>query len=233
MTGEPAGGAGAVPGHHVSPRFVLRPDWDPAPTRRGMLRSLAALWMLGLAGAWAAFILLNAIAKPAGFDSNIDEALDDLSAGAQLFLVVIFAPLIEETIYRLPLQRRLQLPLIVLSGVITALFFLSFWFVGLAVALVALLIWAVEPWRSGLERWWADHPAWPVWIFAWVFALTHLVNFEVDWSLAALLAVPFAVGPQLWLGLMFTIARIRYGFLAAVALHAAHNMTVWTVATSV
>ena len=34
-------------------------------------------------------------------------------------------------------------------------------------------------------------------------------------------------------GLMFTIARVRYGFSAAVGLHAVHNLTVWTLATSI
>lgn len=217
----------------VSLAFIARPDWEPASDRRAMVRNLAGLWLIGLAGAWAAFVLLNAIATPAGFENNLEDALDDLENYEQLILVVMFAPLVEEAIYRLPLARRLQLPLLALSGVVTAFFFLSYWILGLIVAAVALLVWAVTPWREAAEAWWATHAQWPIWISAALFALSHLINFDVDWSFVAVLAIPFAVGPQLWLGLMFTIARVRYGWWAAVAVHALHNLTVWSIATAV
>ncbi|MCH1614731.1 MAG: CPBP family glutamic-type intramembrane protease, partial [Acidimicrobiales bacterium] len=81
------------------------------------------------------------------------------------------------------------------------------------------------------ENWWRNNPKWPIWIAVTIFGLVHLVNFEVDWTIGAILAAPFVVSPQLWLGLIFTIGRVRYGWFAGLGLHAAHNLTVWTLST--
>ena len=102
--------------------------------------------------------------------------------------------------------------------------------VGLSVACGALAAWAIPSVRARVEDRWERFPAWPIWGFSVLFALTHLVNFDIEWSVVAVLAIPIAVGPQLWLGLMFSIGRVRYGWWAGLAVHAAHNLTVWSIA---
>jgi len=39
--------------------------------------------------------------------------------------------------------------------------------------------------------------------------------------------------PQIWLGLVFTVARVRFGFWAAIVVHALHNLSVWSLATAI
>jgi hypothetical protein len=219
----------------VGPRQVLAPRWGPAAEPRHPLAAVAFLWLLGLVGAYVAFVFFVLIAVPAGFDSRIDDALDEISVLSQVLLVVVVAPAIEETIFRLPLGRRLHVGLLVLSGGLAALYFVAssvvIVAVGGLVAVAAAATFAVESWRLSAEAWWAEHPGWVVWVSSSLFAVFHLVNFDVEWSLVAVLAVPFAVLPQLWLGLVFSAGRIRYGFWVGLVVHAAHNLTVWSVST--
>ncbi len=78
-------------------------------------------------------------------------------------------------------------------------------------------------------NWWERHPRTPVYASITAFGVYHLSNFEVEWSPLTLAVIPLAVAPQLWLGLTFTIGRVRYGWLAGVILHAAHNATIWSI----
>ena len=84
-------------------------------------------------------------------------------------------------------------------------------------------------WRDGVADWWAAHPRWPVWWSAAAFGLVHLSNYDVAWTVVTVAVAPLVVSPQIWLGLMFTIARVRYGWWAGVGLHAFHNLAVWSV----
>ena len=62
--------------------------------------------------------------------------------------------------------------------------------------------------------------------------MVHLSNYDVTWSFATMAVAPLVVGPQIWLGLMFTIARVRYGWWAGLVLHAFHNLAVWSVSSA-
>ena len=86
-------------------------------------------------------------------------------------------------------------------------------------------------WRDVAAGWWAAHPRWPIWSALAAFGLVHLSNYDVNWSAAAVVVAPLVVSPQLWLGLMFTIARVRYGWWAGLVLHAIHNLAVWGVSS--
>lgn len=222
----------------VGPRYIRAPDWDEAaePGRRP-IASLFMWWLVGLVGAYLAGSMLQVLAEPAGYHSNIEDALDELDVLVQFLLLVVLAPIVEETIFRLPLRPRLQLRLLVLSGLLAAFYFLgASWIIvgiGLSLAVAAAALMNREPAATRFATWWGASARWPVWTSAWLFALMHLLNYDVDWSIVAVLAVPLVVSPQLWLGLMFTIARVRLGWWAGVVVHAAHNLTVWSIALAV
>ncbi|WP_419841359.1 hypothetical protein [Candidatus Poriferisodalis sp.] len=84
-------------------------------------------------------------------------------------------------------------------------------------------------WHDCVTSWWAAHPRWPICISIAAFGTVHVSNFDVTWSAAAVMAMPLVVSPQLWLGLMFTIARVRFGWSAGLVLHACHNLAVWSI----
>lgn len=201
---------------------------------RRAVRGVALLLALGLVGAFLVS-LLGPIAIWAGFENTLAQTLDDFSVFGQLCLVVLVAPLWEELLYRLVLKSCLQLWLLTLAGI--ALAMVHSWWLLIPTAVVAL-VWVIQCFSGnsradGFVSWWEQHPRWPVYISITMFAGAHLGNFTVDWTLLALAVAPIAVAPQIWLGLTFTIARVRYGWWASVILHAMHNLLVWTIGTAV
>ena len=219
----------------ISPRFIVSPDWVPMPEPRRLLRGLAALFGIGFLGSVVAWQIFGALSEVAGYESVLEAELERWSLTQQLILVVLLAPVLEETIYRLPLQRQLRPGLIALSLTIGALLFTAvgsalFWIIfGLAILAASLEL--LKGWesRTAIEARWSQDARIPIWSATLVFGLVHIANFDVDWSIYAVLAAPLVVSPQLWLGLMFTIARVRYGWWAGLLLHATHNGLIWSI----
>jgi hypothetical protein len=159
--------------------------------------------------------------------------LEQWSISEQLVLIVLIAPLLEETIYRLPLQRRFRPGLVSLSLAIGALFFagagsVAFWAILALAAAVGVIVFNSNICEAVQQKWSAN-PRVPIWFATFIFGLIHIVNFDVEWSIFAVLVAPLVVSPQIWLGLMFTIARVRYGWWAGLVLHATHNGLIWSI----
>lgn len=249
----PAGAPGGV-WSTIGPRFGACPDWRTAANRRHWPGGLALLFALGLGGS---LVLLAAslLAARTGYDNAPIVELLDRPLFEQLVLVVLFAPVIEELVFRLPLVARLRLgvlavaaafgllnfaggdgPVIVVAAVFALIVLLSgaLWIQSLVVGVARPGVGdesgAGPPlWRDSVARWWEAHPRWPVWCSIAAFGIVHLANYDVAWSFAAVVVAPLVVSPQIWLGLMFTIARVRYGWWAGLVLHAFHNFAVWSV----
>ena len=214
------------------------------------------LFAVGLGGS-IVLLFVSFAAGSVGFENTLADELLERPVVEQFFLVALFAPLIEEFLFRLPLAGRFRVGMLAAVG---AIGFVNFVAGDGPVRVVAVLFGAVvvacgvlwiqslivgvrdgnregdgapprRLWRDGAARWWAAHPRWPVWSAVAAFGLVHLSNYDVSWSAAAVLVVPLVVSPQLWLGLMFTIARVRYGWWAGLVLHAVHNLAIWGVSS--
>ena len=221
----------------VGPQFILNPDWDEMPRPRRMTRGLVKLWGLGFLGSIVLWQLFGRLSEAAGYENILESELEQWSVAEQFLLVVVLAPLFEELIYRLPLQARYRPALVTLSLVAGAIFFagangIAFWLI-LLLAVIAGVTALSSDLRIAVETWWEKNPRAVIYIVTLIFGLIHIVNFDVNWSLPALLVAPLVVSPQIWLGLMFTIARVRFGWLAGLALHAAHNGFIWSVSTAI
>ena len=217
----------------IGPRFIVAPDWVSMPEPRRLLSGLIKLLGIGFLGSLLAWQIFGALAALAGYESVLEAELEQWSLTEQFILVVLLAPVLEETIYRLPLQRQFQPGLIALSLATGALFFTSvgsafFWIMLVIAAAVGSLTTRTQLRGIIQDRWMTDARI-PVWSATLVFGLVHIVNFDVDWSIYAVLVAPLVVSPQLWLGLMFTIARVRYGWWAGLLLHATHNGLIWSI----
>ena len=217
----------------IGPKFILNPDWDEMPHPRGVISGLLKLLGIGFLGSIIAWQIFSALSEAAGYESILESELEQWSISEQLVLIVLIAPLLEETIYRLPLQRRFRPGLVALSLAMGALFFaglnsVAFWAILALAASVGLL-----GFNSNLceevQRQWSANPRVPIWFATFIFGLIHIVNFDVQWSSFAVLVAPLVVSPQIWLGLMFTIARVRYGWWAGLVLHATHNGLIWSI----
>ena len=214
------------------------------------------MFVIGLGGS---LVLLAAslLAARTGYDNTPIVELLDRPLFEQLVLVVLFAPVIEEFVFRLPLAARLRLgvlaataafglvnfaggdgPVIVVAAVFALVVLLSgaLWIQSLVAGVTrpeSGVESAAGAWRDSAARWWAAHPRWPVWCSIAAFGVVHLANYEVTWSFATVVVAPLVVSPQIWLGLMFTIARVRYGWWAGLVLHAFHNLVIWSVNSAV
>ena len=238
----------------VSPRFGTHPDWRAAANRRHWPGGLALLFVLGLGGSLA-LLAVSLLAARTGYVNILETELLDRPLIEQLLLVALIAPVIEEFVFRLPLAARLRLgalaaaaafgllnfaggdgPVIVVAAVLALIVLLSgvLWIQSL-VAGVARPDAGGENgqrspvWRDSVAGWWEAHPRWPVWCSIAAFGVVHLANYDVSWTFATVVVAPLVVSPQMWLGLMFTIARVRYGWWAGLMLHAFHNLAVWSV----
>lgn len=242
----------------VSPRFGAHPDWRAATNRRRAPGGLALLFLIGLGGALTLFVV-SQLAARTGYVSTFETELLNLPLLEQFLGVVLIAPVVEELVFRLPLTARLRLGVLAATAALGLLYFAAgdgpVIVVAAVLALIVLLsgvLWiqslvagVARPdaggehgqrspvWRDSVAGWWEAHPRWPVWCSIAAFGVVHLANYDVSWTVATVVVAPLVVSPQMWLGLMFTIARVRYGWWAGLMLHAFHNLAVWSVTIAV
>lgn len=147
--------------------------------------------------------------------------------GWLIALIVVGAPLLEETIFRGWLSGRpghVLAVLLVLAGafafsVMLAAQQLAGAFIVFAVfgLLAILAIWWKR--RSGAMGWFQRHFRWFYYGSALAFGSVHLTNFD---SGNALILLPLTL-PQLLLGLILGFVRTRFGLWSSILMHAAHN----------
>ncbi len=193
---------------------------------RGTLR-MVALDLLIMSATIA--ILMGVVASGFDLPENINASLD-----LNLFtiaLIVIAAPLLEETAFRSWLTGRPNFLIsfaalasaailafavgAALSGESGRIIATTLLLVGLAGAVIALIALRKRP-APGWFR-----TLFPVlfWISSAAFALVHLLNYT-DGALAILLPL---VIPQFILGTITAYVRVNYGLASAMILHAIHN----------
>lgn len=241
----------------ISPRFGARPDWRTAANPKTWPGGLALLFAVGLGGS-IALLFVSLAAAQTGYESILEDQLLAEPLLTQLILVAVVAPLFEETAFRLALTARPKLGMLALSGAIGFVYFVFGGVLSKIVAalfalitVAAFMLWAQstiagmnrglpiegsEPpriaWRERSGRWWSAHPSLIIWCSIGVFGLVHLNNYDIRLHLGSVLVAPLVVSPQLWVGLTFTIARVRYGWWAGLTLHALHNLAVWSVTSA-
>ena len=255
--GIPPADAGAPGGvwSTISPRFGASPDWRAAANQRRWPGGLALLFVIGLGGS-IALLAVSLLAARTGYVNTLPNELLELPVVGQFLVVALQAPVVEELVFRLPLTARLHLGALAVGGALGLLFFAGgdgpVIVVAAAFVLIVLLsgvLWIQSfvagvgrpdasgetgpgAWRDSVARWWEAHPQWPVWFSVAAFGVVHLANYDVSWTVATIVVAPLVVSPQIWLGLMFTIARVRYGWWAGLVLHAFHNLAVWSVTSA-
>lgn len=193
---------------------------------RGTLR-MAALDIMMMGAIIAILMLVVAI----GFDlpDNINASLD--LNPFTIALIVIAAPLLEETVFRSWLTGRPSYLVSLAALALTAIIALTIGtslpeetgeiaapivlVVGAGAAVSALI--ALRQRKA--PQWF--HRIFPglFWASSVTFALVHLLNYT-EGTLAILLPL---IIPQFILGTIAAYVRVRYGLISAIALHALHN----------
>lgn len=165
-------------------------------------------------------------------ENKLGDLLESIPTYKFLFLAVLFAPLAEEILFRLPLRFsrvNLLIPIALIllplsSHIIQRLdhrlppSFLVWSIIGAFLyALWALSLGRINQ-RTG-EQFFARHLTKLVYGSSIVFALLHIMNYPQQ----AWLAAPILVLPQATLGLLLAYVRIKFGFWWSVFTHGLHN----------
>ncbi|MEM9091824.1 MAG: CPBP family intramembrane glutamic endopeptidase [Cyanobacteria bacterium P01_F01_bin.53] len=158
--------------------------------------------------------------------NNLQQIFADMPVGFLFTMAVIVAPVVEESIFRLPLRPfalNIALPCTLVILFIAAQVLglsgplLILW--GSLLAGFNLYLWRMRPKERVLQDVYRRYPRIIFYLSALLFGVLHITNYDASvWALLPLLVLPqFVVG--LWLGFI----RLRYGFRWAVLAHAFHN----------
>jgi len=148
------------------------------------------------------------------FDNILQEMIRDQKA-LVLVLVIILAPLLEETIFRYHLS--LQKKAVMWSLIISVFLISQLWVigVGLMLYLLILLILVIKDKAPSLHI--------VVYISAFFFGIVHLGNYRDFDFLGNFYWIPFLVLIQFGLGLLLSFIRLHYGLLKAMLFHGVYN----------
>ncbi len=189
----------------------------------GAWRTFGALWLLEVLGLIVLLVVLTLYMKATGLPGP--DAFDQVPREWLVPLVVLAAPVIEETVFRGWLAGRPR-ALWLLGGLVALALAATMLADGapLRLAVIGLVLLAMPlGWFLLRKR---AAPGWfvllfPVifWATALVFGLVHLSNYPSP----GLLALPLVM-PQVWAGLVFGFMRMRLGLVAAMLAHAGANL---------
>lgn len=230
---------------------AVQVDWFVAATFKRLLCWAVCLWAINMA-------LFGPLAASVAGATGAQHRLD--ITNLPWLQALIWAPIVEELVFRYGLRRPLQF---VWLGpiVVTCLFSGPVWYSIALVALLVLLLmqpaWSnvslrasattATGWRLWMQRLSGKQPMpmkfarWYVRYFGWVmylatiaFACLHLYNF--NFGNGPWLLLPLLVLPQLVTGLVLAWLRVRRGIAASMALHAIFNsgplLLVWIIVST-
>ena len=233
---------------HLNPIVLIRPDWVLCDSRLHRAQGLVLLLIVALAGV-VPLAFVSVIAQEFGdFDDRVVTSGPELTLLVLIVLLVVDAPLREEAICRWPGVLRPR-TFLLLPGIALACMGIAGrpdpgmnYGIRLLIDLgILVCAYGLHRLRGRVrvlgtidrrcDRLWQRLPALPVWLLIVCFALAHLVRFEIQWTLATVKALPFVVLPWMWGGAVMSLARIRFGWWSAVAVHAGHNSAVLLLGT--
>jgi len=163
-------------------------------------------------------------------NDEIIEFLSKYSNTNIFFLMVILAPIFEETIFRLnliPSNKNL------IIGIIAVIFYISLsYFIAqkhqIHSKIVFILIFAIHILIGRLKQFKKDidpSKQFKVLFYfsAIAFGFVHIFNIH-ELNTTVLLLFPIITFPQIMMGFIFGYVRMKYGFIYSIAVHAFNNL---------
>ncbi len=215
-------------------KFIRQPFYDKAPipskNSRDIVGDILRLYSLELVLLLPLMVVISAVTARLGAqDHPISEVVSNMPLYQLGLMIVILAPLIEESIFRFPLRYSpltVALLLALLSLFIPVEIFLATpRAVGLRFALAAVVGLGTRYWLHHHVKaprghaFYAKHIGWIFYVSVISFGALHIFNFDAKTFIIA----PLVVMPQLTLGALFGFIRLRYGFWWSVFIHGFHN----------
>ncbi len=166
---------------------------------------------------------------------------EETSLLAFALLAIVWAPIVEETAFRLPLTAFRPRYLMISGAILLGVFGIAFDLVlgdalilGLvesAIGLVLIVLGAASALspriRGRASALWRRHFALIAWSSAVFFGLAHLSNFDLpDNGILTVIGAPLLVSSQILGGLVLAFARVWLGLWAAILIHAGFNAVI-------
>ncbi|WP_419554044.1 hypothetical protein [Candidatus Poriferisodalis sp.] len=232
---------------HLNPKVLIRPEWHRCHSPQHKVGALAILLAIELGGAVALLMVSRAVLAIGDLRSGftLPESVVEADASLLIFAVsaIVYAPIAEEAMVRWPFAQRprtfllfpgIFIAVAALSGIYgprlgyagRLLVDLAIVGVGVGLHLLSDRIGVLASLDRRVDRLLLRWPAVPIWLLIACFGLAHVAPYDIAWSGATILAIPFVVLPQLWFGALASIVRIRFGWWSAVVLHAAANLSI-------
>ena len=174
-------------------------------------------------------ILLVSFISMVGLE-DMDHKLEDIEPWMLAVQAVLFAPVFEEALFRLPMKYsfvRMFAACCIGLAMLFA-FIESEMIIGL-IAIVFFLIVALfhftdqgndNKWNAQIAPLWETYFYIPFWTLTVCFAFLHLTNFKSEFPFYL---APILILPQFFLGALLGYIRTGFGFVFAVLFHALHN----------
>lgn len=207
----------------------LAADWWPGIGPGRLLAWAGLLWALNL-------FALGPVAVMAAGMGGATHRIDP--ANLPWLTAVLWAPLVEEMLFRYGLRRPRQVLWLIPGLMPVVLYGPKLWTGLLLAAFVILACWGVrqraEPlkgWDTAWRRYYLTHFGLVFHLVALTFAAVHLTNFV--YSKTPYWLMPLLVLPQWLTGLVLGWMRVRRGIGAAILLHATFNagpiLMIWAI----
>lgn len=159
-------------------------------------------------------------------DNLLPELFAEIPVWVLFGMAVVAAPLIEESLFRLPLRLsafNIMLPssLVVWFGISFLSRFNHALILSTTAILIALNLYllSAKPRVPALQQFYVRYPRLIFYCLTLLFGAIHITNYVVQvWWL-----LPILVLPQVIIGLWLGFIRLRYGFGWAIVAHGFHN----------
>ena len=184
------------------------------------------------------FLVDEFLIKKMGFPSVFKlmiESQKKIKGYYSIFMVVILGPLVEELIFRLilvPKRRNIAIFTFVFSFLIinkTYYFIEIDWLLLMSLAvsgLLSFLVFNLLKRKPEIETAIGKRQKMITMVSVVLFGLAHIANIEnLHWELALL--YPVYVLPQMILGYIFSVQRLKLGFIWGLLFHSMNNLMVF------
>ena len=220
-------------------KFLRNPSATTVLEQKDTLNILRTLLILLITQFVFMVIIMTIILMMSDVSTSVISDIKDQNSGVRSFLlIVVFVPIVEELIFRLPLLFRpvfisisFSMLAFFICGHISTEIFNSengiYWQTLTAILFAYFIYNYCTRNKESIQCFYSKKIKILVWFSILLFALFHVVNFGI--SNKSILLAPLLTLPQLVNGSILTYARLKYGFIYAIGYHSFNNLIVYLI----
>lgn len=170
------------------------------------------LFFFTLSVFYSAFILDPISSSFDIWPNSNEEAVKNIN---WILLIIIWAPIVEELIFRLPFRKQFQDIFFYISSF---LWLFIFWLNFLPLTIIFVIFWIY--WKEFYEKYFK----YIIWIIPIYFWLIHIINYEVNAT--NIFLAPLLLMPQIIIGWVLGYIRLINWIISAIIFHSLYNSSI-------